>query len=107
MINLWARASRAEWLSPEERAILKLVKGFAISAILTGLTAIYPIISGSQTATDWISVLKVFSTAFIMTIIVAVDKYISSHVSASPQPEETTSTPTLDADHKPDNRPVL
>ena len=72
-MNIFDRAARGVWLSPFERAALRLLEGIAVSALVAGLTAVVPYLAGSSI--DWTKVAQVFVATAISAMLLSLLKY--------------------------------
>ncbi len=78
-MNLFQAAARGLPLSPASRALLKLLKGLLVSAVLAGLTATYPlIVAGPGAAVNASQALSVFVVAFLVTLTAAAEKFLTA-----------------------------
>lgn len=75
-MNIFQRAHQGLNLSPEERAFLKLVKGFIITAAAAALSALAAVITNGATLHDSIVVVGV---TFAVTLLNAAAKYFSAN----------------------------
>jgi hypothetical protein len=92
MLNLLAKASQQVNLSPGERAILRFIETLVVGAALSGLQAVYPLLSSANLnvgAVDWQSVLHTFIAAVLMALYLGVSKYFKAFGDA-PLPTQDT-----------------
>lgn len=75
-VNIFKQAHQGLDLSPEERAFLKLVKGFLLTAAVAALGTLATVITNGATLHD--AVLAVVVT-FAITLLLAVAKYFSAN----------------------------
>jgi hypothetical protein len=73
MKTTFIRAAAGLSLTPFERAALRFLEGLGASALLAGLVAIQPYLSG--TSVDWANVAHVFLAAAVSTTFLALLKY--------------------------------
>lgn len=79
MFSLLQRAHLYANLTPGERALLKIVEGLAVSAIIAGLVAALPLLSTQSVASiNWTAVLSVFVAAGGKTLYDGVSKYFKA-----------------------------
>ncbi len=79
MLNLLAKAHLYANLTPGERALLKIIEGLAVSAIIAGLVAVLPAVSTQNVAAiNWMAVASVFAAAVGKTLYDGVSKYFKS-----------------------------
>lgn len=76
LVNIFKQAHQGLNLSPEERAFLKLVKGFLLTAAVAALGTLATVITNGATLHD--TVLAVVVT-FAITLLLAVAKYFSAN----------------------------
>lgn len=78
-MNLFQAAARGLPLSPASRALLKLLKGLLVSAVLAGVTAAYPlVVVGPGAAPNVGQAVSVFLVAFLLTLVNAAEKYLTA-----------------------------
>lgn len=78
-MNLFQAAARGLPLSPASRALLKLLKGLIVSAVLAGLTAAYPlVVVGPGAAPNVSQAMTVFLVAFLAALVNATEKYLTA-----------------------------
>lgn len=83
-MNMFTRAAHGLMLTPAERALLKLVKGFIVSAALAGLTAAGPyVVTGTP---DYKHALWVFVVAMVTSLYQALEKWLTAE-SVTSEPE--------------------
>ena len=73
-MNVFSSAANGLSLTPGQRAFLKIVKGFVVSAVAAGLTAVAQLLSAGS-AVDWQKVAVVGGVAFGTSLAFALDKY--------------------------------
>ena len=79
MFSLLQRARLQMNLTPGERALLKIVEGLAVSAVIAGLVAAFPLLSTQNvSAINWTAVLSAFVVAGGKTLYDGVSKYFKS-----------------------------
>jgi hypothetical protein len=79
MLSLLERAHFYENLSPGERALLKIVEGLLISAVIAGVAAALPIVSTQNVnAINWSAVLAAFVAPALKTLYDGVAKYFKA-----------------------------
>ena len=72
-MNIFDRASHGYWLSPFERAALRLLEGIAASGFVAGAVAVLPLLSGASV--DWPTAGRVFLAAAMTAMLLAGLKY--------------------------------
>jgi len=94
-VNIFDRASRGMWLSPFERAALRLLEGIAASGFVAGAVAVLPLLGGNSV--DWPSAGRVFLAAAVTAMLLAVLKYARAFGDAPlpVPPRATTVTPPI------------
>jgi len=93
MFSLLARARLYANLTPGERALIKIIEGMIVSAILAGLVAAFPLLSTQDVAAiKWPAVLSVFVAAAFKTLYDGVSKYWKSF-GDPPLPNQPSSPP--------------
>ena len=79
MLSLLARAHLFQNLTPGERALLKIIEGLLVSAVIAGLVAAFPLLSTQNVASiNWTAVLSVFVAAAGKTLYDGVSKYFKA-----------------------------
>ena len=79
MLSLLQRAHFYENLTPGERALLKIIEGLLVSAVIAGLVAAFPLLSTQNVASiNWTAVLSVFVAATGKTLYDGVSKYFKA-----------------------------
>ena len=79
MLSLLRRAHFYADLTPGERALLKIIEGLIVSAVIAGLVAAFPLLSTQNVASiNWTSVLSVFVAAAGKTLYDGVSKYFKA-----------------------------
>lgn len=88
MKSLFTRASAGLTLTPWERAALRFLEGLGAAALLAGLVAIEPYLSGA--AINWGTVAHVFLTAGVSALFLALLKYARAFGDAPLPPSPPT-----------------
>lgn len=75
--SLFAKAAQGLPLSPEARALLRLIEGF----IVAGFVAALPVAASalSQQTIDWQMTGRLALSAFLVAVLMAVSKYFKAH----------------------------
>jgi hypothetical protein len=91
MFSLLQRAHLYTNLTPGERALLKIVEGLIVSAIIAGIVAALPAVSTQNlSAINWMAVGSVFAAAAGKTLYDGVSKYFKSFGDPPLPPAPTT-----------------
>ncbi len=94
MFSLLQRARLYANLTPGERALLKIVEGLLVSAVLAGLVAAFPLLSTQDvSAIKWPAVLSVFVAAGGKTLYDGLSKYFRSFGDPPLPNQPASSTP--------------
>lgn len=73
---MFARASKSANLTPAERAVLKLIEGVVLSALVAGIQAVVPFLATrTLTWADLGAALHTFAIAFLVSLFAALLKY--------------------------------
>src|SRR5690349_7034749 len=93
MFSLLERAHLQMNLTPGERALLKIVEGLIVSAVIAGLVAAFPLVATQNvSAINWTAVLSAFVVAGGKTLYDGVSKYFKAF-GDGPLPAPAPSTP--------------
>lgn len=81
-MTLFARARLNLNLTPAERALLRLLEGMLIGAVVAGAQAVLPLLNDAALAAPeniaWGSALHTFMAAFVAALILAARKYLAA-----------------------------
>lgn len=77
MFGLFSFSWDGKNLTPGQRALIKLVKGLIVTAIIAAAPIIAPALSGS-TPVVWADVLRTAGAAAAVAVLLAIDKYATA-----------------------------
>ena len=79
-MDIFSRAAQNLPLTPGERAFLKLVEGFLMSAFVAALPVLSQLLAGANLAhLDYWATLRTFVAAFGVALLLAISKYYKAH----------------------------